>query len=124
MHKRMFLLNILILTALVATTSLGWLAGHILRYSFYTLWHPPIQQVDPRIKTGFEFESGSIRRLALLPEIYQASHAKIYFDQLQDTLFDRCTKNTYYTSLLAKCRSISGELVRAGEGSWEIILVP
>ena len=37
-------LNLLVLTALIATVALGWLAGHILRYSTLEFWHPPIEE--------------------------------------------------------------------------------
>jgi hypothetical protein len=48
-QKRKFLLKVLILTALIATISLGWLAGHVLRYSYPEIWHPPTRMPGEKI---------------------------------------------------------------------------
>ena len=116
-----FARNLLCLAALIATISLGWLAGHVLRYSIPTLWHLPIEEIDPRIKTGYEFELEGIRPLAALPESSPVPQVRVYFGGLQVNLLERCVGSTYYTSLPAKCRSVEGRLVRIGESPWEII---
>lgn len=109
-----FLRNLLILAVLIGTVSLGWLAGHILRFSLPALWHPPIEEIDPRIKNGFKLELEG-ERIILTPQ----ENAWIRVESLE-----RCPGNTYYTSLPAKCRSADGELVRVGGNQREIILVP
>jgi len=106
--------NLIILAVLIGTVLVGWLAGHILRFSIPALWHPPIEEIDPRIKTGFELELEG-ERIILTPQ----ENAWIRVESLE-----RCPGYTYYTSLPAKCRSVDGELVRVGENQREIILVP
>jgi hypothetical protein len=109
------------MAALVGTVSLGWLAGHILRYSLPALWHPPIQETNPQIKNGYEFEFEG-ESFILTPQ--ESPWVRVYIGGAQVESPDRCMGYTYYTSLPAKCRSVNGELVRVGESPWEIILVP
>jgi len=106
--------KLLVLAAVIGMVLFGWLAGHILRYSTLEFWHPPIEEINPRIKTGVEFDSEDIRRLAMLPENLQATQLRVYPGEGQINLFDGCVGNTYYTSLPAKCRSADGRLVRVG----------
>ena len=73
-----------------------------------------IEEVDPRIKTGYEFEIEGIRRLVVFPEISLAPQVRIYPGEGQINFMDGCVGNTYYTSLPAKCRSLDGRLVRVG----------
>jgi len=97
--------NLIILAVLIGTVLIGWLAGHILRYSTPALWHPPIQEVDPRIKNGLELEF-ECERIILTPQ----ENPWIRVGPLE-----RCLGYTYYMSLPAKGRSVDGELVRVGE---------
>jgi hypothetical protein len=114
-----FVSNILILVALVGTVSLGWVAGHILRYSIPALWHPPIQEYNPQIKNGFEFEG---ERLIVTPQ--ENPWVRVYIGGAQMEPPERCVGFTYYTSLPAKCRSVSGELVRVEGLQTQIVITP
>ena len=116
-----FVSNVLILAALVGSVSLGWLAGHILRYSLPALWHPPIQETNPQIKTGYEFEF--VGRPSVIRPLENPG-VQIYNSGELLKPPERCMGMTYYTSLPAKCRSVSGELVQVGESPWKIILGP
>jgi hypothetical protein len=119
--KRSFVRKLLVLAALTGTVLFGWLAGHILRYSIPALWHPPIQEMNPQIKNGYEFEFEG-ERLILTPQ--ENPWVRVYIGGAQVEPQERCAGYTYYTSLPAKCRSVDGELVMVGESPWEIILVP
>ena len=115
--------KILVLIAVIAFVLTGWLTGHILRFAFPALWHPPIEKITPQIQNGFE--SQGIRREVVLTEnsdlrIFQ-NGGTLYLGQI---LLNPCGENTYYTSLPAKCRSASGELVQVGEDNFHIILTP
>ena len=116
--------NILVLAILIGLVIAGWLAGHILRYSIPALWHPPIQEVDPQIKTGYEFKSEGIRRQAVLTENPQLSQMRIYLGKMQLLPLEGCVGDTYYTSLPAKCRSGDGELVQVGGVDRNVIVIP
>ncbi len=59
--------KILVIITVVAFVLAGWLTGHILRFAFPVLWHPPIEKITPQIQNGFEFEG--IRREIVLPGI-------------------------------------------------------
>jgi len=113
--------NLIILAVLIGTVLVGWLAGHILRYSIPALWHPPIRENGPRIKTGIELELKG-ERIILMPQ--ENLWIRVYIGGNQVEPFERCPGNMYYTSLPAKCRSANGELVRVGGNQREIILVP
>lgn len=104
-----FVSNVLILAALAGTTSLGWLAGHILRYSIPALWHPPIQEMNPQIKNGYQFEFEG-EPFILTPQ--ESPWARIYIGGAQMEPPKRCLGYMYYTSLPTKCRFVDGELVR------------
>ena len=115
--------KILVLISVIAFALVGWLVGHILRFSISTFRHPPIQKNTPQIQNGFEFEG--IRReavwtgelaLRILPD-----EGTLYLGQI---LLNPCVDNTYYTSLPAKCRSTSGELVQVGGDKSYIIRTP
>ena len=113
---------ILILAALVAAMSLGWLTGHILRFSNPALWHPLDQEFDPRIKNGFESEG--IRRQVVLTGNPGMPQAGASLGGVQLNLFNICMGITYYTSLPAKCHSLDGALVQVGGDPREVFLVP
>lgn len=60
------LLNTLILIALFGMASLGWVAGHIIRFSIPADAHPPIPEIRPEerfnIENGFDFEFLGVQR--------------------------------------------------------------
>jgi len=122
--KLSFACNLLCLAALIATASLGWMAGHVIRFSIpeYQFQHPPTPEIDPQIKNGFEFEG--IRRLVVLPGNPQVPQARVFIGGIQVKPLEGCVGNTYYTSLPAKCRSVDGRLVRVGRNPQEIFIVP
>lgn len=104
--------NLLVLITVIGFALTGWLVGHILRHAIPALQfqHPPIEEVDPTIKNGFESEG--IRRQAVLMgrPVVQAIPGEGLLS-LREALFQGCFGNTYYTSLPAKCRSADGKLV-------------
>lgn len=109
--------NLLVLLTVIGLVLTGWLAGHILRHSISELQlrHPPLPEVDPHIKNGYDFEFQGIRRMAILPGNpavgSSASEGTLFLGQV---LLNQCSGNTYYTSLPAKCRSADGSLMRVG----------
>lgn len=119
--------NLLILVTVIGFAFTGWLAGHILRHSIpeYQFRHPPIPEITPKIKNGYESEFEGIRRMVVLSEnsaVYVfANEGTIYLEQV---ILDQCHGNTYYTSLPAKCRSVDGRLVQAGGPQLEQLLIP
>lgn len=118
---RLFL-NLLILMTVIGLTLTGWLAGHILRFYIRELWHPPIEEIDPKIKIGdiFEYEGRHIVASA------DTSSVRIYKDEellIQSLEFNLCQGNTYYTSLPAKCHSVDGRLIEAGQLPGSLILL-
>jgi len=119
--KQGFAWNLLVLVVLIGTVSLGWLAGHILRYSLPKLWHPPVQETNPQIKNGYQFELED-EHFILTPQ--EVPWVRVYIGGERLKPPERCVGMTYYTSLPAKCRSVSGELVQVGESPWKIILGP
>jgi len=115
-------LNLLILMTVIGLTLTGWLAGHILRFSMRELWHPPIEEIDPKIKTGdiFELEGRRIDASA------DSSSVRIYVDGellVQSLEFNLCQGNTYYTSRPAKCHSADGRLIEVGQLPGSLILL-
>ena len=93
--------NLLVLITVIGFVLTGWLVGHILRHAVAALQfqHPPIEEVDPKIKNGFESEG--VRRQAVLmvnPTV------QVTLDEgslsLGEALFQRCVGNSFYTSLL------------------------
>jgi hypothetical protein len=118
------ILNLLVLITVIGLVITGWLIGHTLRYSNPALWHPPIEEINPQIKTGFESEG--IRRQAVLmgnPSLRALNREWTLI--LGEVLSGNCVGNTYYTSLPAKCRSADGSLVRVtGDGSTVIYIPP
>jgi hypothetical protein len=115
--------NILVLITVTGFAVTGWLVGHILRYSNPALWHPPIEQIDPQIKNGFEFEG--IRREVVFTRNLALrvfpNEGRFYLGQV---LLNPCAGNTYYTSLPAKCRSADGKLVRVGGVEASVLVTP
>jgi len=92
--------KILVLITVIALVLAGWLTGHILRFAFPMLWHPPIEKITPKIQNGFEFEE--IRREAVLagnPDLRILPNEGMHYPG--EILLDPCIANTYYTSLLA-----------------------
>jgi len=120
----MYIRKLLVLIALIATTSFGWLVGHIVRFSIPTYQHPPIEEIDPHIKNGYEPENDGIRRQFVWTGIPAArtpgSEGAIIFGELP---IEQCLGLTYYTSLPAKCHTADGRLVRVG-GSDTFVVVP
>jgi len=106
--------KILVLIAVIALVLASWLTGHILRFAFPVLWHPPIEKITPQTENGFEFEG--IRRKAALsgtPDLHIfPNEGTLYLGQI---ILGPCIANTYYTSLPAKCRSVNGKLVSVGK---------
>ena len=102
--------NLLVLIALTCAVLFGWLTGHILRFAFPVLWHPPIEKITPKIQYGFEFKG--IRREAVLsgnPDLRILPNEGML--DLEQILLDPCISNTYYTSLPTNCHSVDGKLV-------------
>ncbi len=124
MQKSKLVPKILVLTALIATVSLGWLAGHILRFSIPALWHPPIEENNPQIKTGFEFEFEGIRRLAVLPETSLAPQVRVYLGEMQVI----CLSAALGIRTTHPCPRSAGPRMGGWSGQekarWEIILDP
>ncbi len=117
MQKSKLALNILVLIALIATVSLGWLAGHIIRFSIPELWHPPIENIIPGEKIGVNLE--------LPPEIVERNTITNWSTNVTPMmLLSQCKSDVYYTSLPAKCRSVDGRLVRVGGVQQEIMAIP
>ena len=119
--KQSFARNLLVLATLIGTASLGWLAGHILRYSIPALWHPPLQETNPHIKTGYEFEFEG-ERFILMPQ--ENPWVRVYIDGAQVKPPEQCAGHTYYTSLPAKCHTADGRLVRVGGIEAGVIVDP
>lgn len=121
-----FVRNFLILIALIATTSFGWLVGHIVRFSItaYQFQHPPIEEIDPHIENGYQPEFEGIRRQFVWMGIPAAripgSEGAII---LGEFTIEQCLGFTYYTSLPAKCHTADGRLVRVA-GSDTFVVVP
>jgi hypothetical protein len=123
MPKRMETIrNVLILAALVGLVLLSLLLGHILRYSIPALWHPPIQETDPQIRYGVEFEG--IRRLIIFPGLaLQTAPGPVLIREGWGAPPGECFGTTYYTSLPAKCQAADGRLVQAGGIESNVILI-
>ncbi len=119
--------NLLILIALTCAVMFGWLAGHIMRFSFpiYQLQQSPTPEFDLHIKNGYEFELQGIRRLVVLTE---NPAVRVFTDtgtlSLEGVLLEQCLGTTYYTSLPAKCHNANGELIRVGGIETNAIVVP
>ena len=116
MSKQKIALNILILTALVFIVSLGWLAGHILRFSIPGIWHPPVEERIPGEKVG------SAPQPPLLVERIPVTRWNV--EVMPMMMLNQCKTDVYYTSLPAKCHSADGRLVRVGGIQRELIIVP
>ena len=119
--KQSFVRNLLILIALTGTMLFSWLAGHILRYSILALWHPPIQETNPHIENGYQFELENKR--LILPQ-QAGPWVSIGAGGMQLYPSEQRVGMIYYTSLPAKCQSASGELVRVEESPSKITLGP
>jgi hypothetical protein len=86
------ILNVLVLAALIGTVLFGWLSGHILRYSIPAFWHPPIQETDPHIKNGYQFEFES-ERILLTPQ--ESLLVRVYISGIQLDTSQQCPGFTY-----------------------------
>ena len=113
MSKTQIAVNILIFTALIATASLGWLAGHIIRFSIPEFWHPPLEERIPGEKIGSLFQVYTPQILGRVP-----------ITNWEVNIWQGCKTDVYYTSLPAKCRSMDGRLVRVVGGQREIFIFP
>ena len=113
MQKKIRALKIFILTALIATASLGWLAGHIIRFSIPALWHPPIEENTPGEKIGSVFQAYTPQILGGVPITNWGVNA-----------WQDCKNDVYYTSLPAKCRSMDGRLVQVRGFEPNVIVIP
>ena len=115
--------NFLILAALLGIVSFGWLAGHILRHITPAFEVPSIEEIDPHIENGSEFEG--IRRQVVLTGI---PAARLPGDEeavvLGEFSVEQCQEFTYYTSLPAKCRTTDGRLARVGGNGMSIFIIP
>lgn len=113
MHISKLIRNLLVLITVVGLVLTGWLVGHILRHLTPSYRHPPIEEIDPHIENGLDFEG--IRRQVVLTGNPASSafviEGPLYLEQF---LSNQCLGSTYYTSLPAKCRSADGELVILG----------
>ena len=120
----MYVRKVLVLIALIATTSFGWLVGHIVRFSIPVYQHPPIEEIDPHIRNGYEPEYEGIRRQFVWTGVPAAripsSEGAIILGELT---MEQCLGSTYYTSLPAKCQTADGRLVRVGRVD-SIVVVP
>jgi len=120
--------NLLVLVALVGLLIAGWLAGHVWRYSNPALWHPPIPEMNPQIKTGFEYEG--IPRLAVFGKRLTAVEnpasqpVRIWPEMGPAKRHDRCTGSAHFTSLPAMCHSAEGRLVRASMPDTNPLILP
>lgn len=121
-----FFRNILVLATLVGLVLVSWLFGHILRYSIPALWHPPLQDTDPQIKVGVEFELDGIRRLAAFTgfAVVNASSQNQPPSGLGAHPAPCVLELAYYTSLPAKCRTVDGRLVSIREADSSVVLIP
>ena len=118
------ILNLLVLITVIGLVLTGWLVGHVLRFSNPALWHPPIEEIDPQIKNGFESE-GIRRQAVLMGNSSLRALTREGMLIIGEVLSESCVGNTYYTSLPAKCRSADGSLVRVtGDGSTLIYIPP
>lgn len=115
-----FARNILVLTALIAIVALGWLTGHILRFSIPSLGHPPLEESDPQIKTGLE--KGGIRRQFVWTGVHGFSGEGAVLSG--EFSLAQCLGITFYTSLPAKCRSVDGKWVQVGNSGREFVVTP
>ena len=119
--------KLLVLFTVIGLVLAGWLTGHILRHSILEdqFRHPPIPEVDPHIKNGYDIEFEGIRRLAVLtgnPAVDVISGKGTLF--LGQVFLSQCSGNTYYTSLPAKCHSADGSLIRVGGTEPDFYLFP
>lgn len=104
----------LVLLAVIGLVITGWIAGHIIRYSIALYLHPPIEEINPHIETGFE-----PAEIVLLED----SCVIVYVDEKMAVPEEQCMALTYYTSLPAKCRNANGELVRVGRDESKGLLI-
>jgi len=115
--------NVLVLAALTGMVLVGWLAGHILRFSIpaYQFQHPPIQENDSHIKNGYEFQ---LKGAAFSITPADSPWVKAYLGDEQQGLSPRCIALTYYTSMPAKCLTVDGQLVQVGGTETNVIVLP
>ena len=119
MHRPKLVLNLLVLITVIGLVLTGWLAGHILRHTTPVFQHPPIEESDPHIKIGYEFEG--IRRIVVLPGTSKTAQLQVYLGEGKINLPSACEGTTYYTSLPAKCHTADGRLVQVGPQGEQLI---
>lgn len=112
--------KIVVLISVIALVLTGWLAGHIVRFSISSFWHPPVEEITPQIQNGFQSD-GIRREVVLLGMGFSPGNRAAIPGGLA---FASCVGNTYYTSLPAKCRSADGRLVKVGVNNSYILLMP
>jgi len=115
MSKTKIALNILILAALISTVSIGWLVGHVIRFSIPEFWQPPIEERIPGEKIGDASQP---------PLPAERIPVTRWNANVTPMMLEHCKTNVYYTSLPAKCRSVDGNLVRVGVVQREIMIIP
>jgi hypothetical protein len=119
-HKPKLTQKVLVLIIVIAFVLAGWLTGHILRFAFPALWHPPVENITPQIQNGLETE-GLRRKIVLSGAGDFTGDGPTITGEF---VFGSCGGNMYYTSLPAKCRSVSGELVQVGGTELERLFIP
>lgn len=115
------ILNLLVLIAVIGLVLAGWLTGHIVRHITPAYQHPPTEEVDPRIKTGFLL--GPDDQLVIIGSLDGTQH-RVYVNGKQANGLSVCTGNTYFTSWPAKCLSLDGKLVSVGGFESNNIMIP
>ena len=116
-----FIRNMLVLAGLIGIVLIGWLLGHILRFSIPELWHPPLQDTDPGTRYVMEYEG--IRRIVAvsasgLANLSEGNPPPLAFGALSGA----CSGTTYFTSLPAKCHTVDGRLVELRDSGPALIL--
>ena len=102
--------NLLILSILIGVILLGWLAGHVIRYSI------PEFQPAPEIVPGM--------RIGANPKLPPQILERLPITSWSVIPLQGCKADIYYTSLPAKCRSLDGRLMRVGGAQLERLIVP
>jgi len=113
--------NLLVLIAVIGLVLAGWLTGHILRHITPAYQHPPIQEIDPQIKTGYFI--GPDGQFTIVGSV-DGLEGQVFSGQAQFNLQAGCMGLTYFTSLPAKCLTPDGKLVRVGGIEANVIVIP
>ena len=115
------ILNLLVLIAVIGLGLAGWLTGHIVRHITPAYQHPPTEEVDPRIKTGYLI--GTNDQIIIIGSLNESQQG-FYFNGLHVNGQGICTGNTFFTSFPARCQSVDGKLVSIGGIRSNIIVIP